>query len=223
MLKIEPNTNKSIYSIEKTSLNNRIFLKWKSSGLSEFLVISSSSKEDLSITDSNKEQFIDAITQVKEELLKEHIVRDSENDTVYYLVTLDELKRDGGLQIKNMPMHYAVYGIEINQNDFILFFDPKANETNVYSMTVDVVIGDAPYYVEKRSLFRTNSQYSGFHRVTLSAPYPSLVGGILKYNVNGFSYPFPDEVVKNGGSFFVNADSNSTLRFESSNHGVIIK
>lgn len=223
MLKMESNTGKNVYGIEKASSNNKLFLKWKSTGLSDFLVMSSSLKEDVTISDENKDQFISVIDRVKKELINERVVRLQDNNSTYYLVSLDELRRDGGLQIKNMPLYFAVYGIEIKQDDLTVYYETKSHASNIYSMTVDVVIKDEPYYVEKRSLFKKSNQYSGFHRVTVSTPYPTLVGGIIKYNINGFTYPFPDEVIKNGGSFYVNADNNLNLHFESSNQGIIIK
>lgn len=223
MLKMESNAGKSVYGIEKTSANHKLFLRWKSTGLSDFLVMSSPSKESVTVSEANRERFIGAIDRVKEELLRERVVRLPDTDSAFYLVSLDELRRDGGLQIKNMPIYFAVYGIEIGQGDLTVYYETRSHASNLYSMTVDVVIKEEPCYTEKRGLFKKSTQYSGFHRVTVSAPYPTLVGGIIQYSVNGFTYPFPDEAIKNGGAFYVSAELHSNLHFESSNQGIIIK
>lgn len=223
MVRVEGNNNKSVYGIEKTLINGKTLLRWKSVGLSDFIVISSSSKEDVLITDDNKDAFARAMEHISNELLGERVARVLESNTMFYIVSLDELKRDGGLQIKNMPSFFAVYGIINENNNLTVHYETKPYASNIFSMTIDVVIRDEEVFTEKHGLFKRGKEYSGYHRVTLSTPYPTLVGGVLKYNVDGFSYPFPDEIVENGGSFYVSADINLDFSFESSNQGIIIK
>lgn len=222
MVKIEVNNNKSIYGIGKTEISNKLMLRWRSTGLSNFLVISSLSEEDVTITEDNKALYMQIIERKQNELIREKIAR-LENNLMCFLVSLDELRRDGGLQIKNMPTCFAVYGIDIEQDDFVIYYENKSYANNIYSMTIDVFIRDEAYYLERHGLFKKGEEYSGYHRVTMSTPYPALVGGVLKYNIDGVQYSFPDEVVKNGGSFYVCADNNMNLHFESSNQGIIIK
>lgn len=223
MLKIKDSDKKSVYSIEKITINEELFLRWGSSGFTNFIVISSTDKENVLITNDNKDVFINNIQQVSKELIAEKNANIPENNSMCYLTSLNELKRDGGLHIKNMPAFFAVYGFEKENEDFVIYCEANSYASNVFSMTVDVFINDEAFFIEKSVLFKRKKEYSGYHRISMPTPNPMLVGGVLKYKINGYSYPFPDEVVKNGGSFFVCADSNMNLHFKSNNPGIIIK
>ena len=215
--------SKNVYGIEKSLINGKLFLKWNASGLNDFLILSGPAKTDVLITDAEKDRFADLLNQLQHELFREKKAQIKESGLSAYLISLNELRRDGGLPINNEPAYFAVYGIGVVQNEAVVYYDSNPHVGNVYSLTVDVMVHDEPYIIEKRSLFKRTSEYSGYHKVTVSSPYPNLVGGILKYHVGGFLYSFPDEVVKNGGSFFVQCGQTPGLHFESSNPGIIIK
>ncbi len=223
MVKFEIGKN-TIYGINKISrFDGKSYLDWKSSGLSYFFVLRSSVRESLLIS-KNKEEYGKLIAERFKQLLNEKVFIEIKNGLYCKIVTLDDLKRNGGMQIQNQPFSFAIYGMKYNENnEIIICIDENNYESNFFSMTVDISIKDQPFFIEKRGFLKAKSVYSGFHKITLENACSELCSGALKYYVNNHSYSFPDGIVKNGGFFFVKADENYQINFESSIKGIIIK
>lgn len=217
-------SNKSIYGTEKSLTNNKFYLKWKSTGISMFLIFFGSNAQAVNInTPAIQERITAILPSYFDKLMQDKNVTIKEEDLQVFLVTHDDLKRDGGMQIKEKPGVYAVYGIDINESDLKIYLSETGdNSLNSFTMVLDVIIEDRPYYTEK-GLFKKKQVYSGYHAVRLGKQYPSMVGGVLKYRVDNFVYSFPDDIVKNGGVFYVNAAENINLEFLTNNPGIQIK
>ena len=221
-------TNKNIYSLCNSTMNGKTYLKWMSSGLSQFLIVYGENKQVVDLSNKIRQEYFSQIctSEVLNELLVSKNVWLKSERMQLYLFTHDELKRDGGVVIKENPGVYAVYGFNFPADAVspTIYVSPDfAVGQNMLTMYLEVSIEREAYYVEKRSFLKKVVTYSGYNQIRLSKGYPGLVGGVLKYRINDYTFPFPDSVVKNGGSFFVKADENCALDFVTNNPGIKIK
>ena len=222
MLIIEPNDRQEVYGVERFPSNGRLLLRWTGDGLSDYFVISSPDKDAVILNAETEESFRAALESHVPELLEQRSSRLSDGKTACFLFSLAELKRDGGLSIPDKPAYFAVYGARIGRSDLTVYYHPKPRTGHFFRNTVDVGLKDEAFCLMEGFL-KKKPVYSGYRRVTLNPPRPALTGGILKYRLNDYSYPFPDEIVRNGGSFFVAAPEDTPLAFESGDTGIIIK
>lgn len=226
-MKIEfvKNSEKTIYGIEKkNSSSNQFLLNWKSTNLSNYLIVFGNEKKTVDFCEENNQKLLlNLLENAGETLLenKQLVIKDM--GLTLSILSHNDIKRDGGMKIRENPGVYAIYGLEYSDS-FLTIFVPNSDsfKSSVFTMILDVSIKDYPYYVEK-GLFKKRSVYSGYHKVDILKPYPSMVGGILNYQIENYSFSFPDSVIKSGGSFFVKMQENDVIEFKSTNPGIQIK
>ena len=215
MIKTEVCKGKSVYGIEKHVSDNQIHLKWKSDGLGEFIVFYSEKKENLLFNGGGADMTAAFFDGAEEKLLSEKSLQLNNGVTCYY-VTLAELMRNAGIQIKNSPGYYSVCGAKTENGNVTVYA-----QDNIFQMTVNVLIEQKNQYKIKGFIKKVQI-FTGYRYISMKA-YPALTGGKLKYKIGGYKYPFPDEVVKNGGGFYVAAGENEAITFESEIEGIIIQ
>ncbi len=219
--------NKSIYEIEKRPSENRVVLNWKSVGHSQYLIVFAETRQAALLKkDSPDDALHNALSAHIQALIADRSAVAESPQVTFFLVSHDELRRDGGFAIRNVPGYYAVYGFDGTGDAAVVYVPADMQSSAVFSMTVDVVIRTEPILVEKRTgLFKKETVFSGYHRIMLDKGYPNLADGHLKYGLAGsvYTYSFPREVVKDGGSFVVKAARNDSIRFMSDNQGIIIR
>lgn len=226
MIKYLTDETKNIYALKTATRGTKLHLEWLYNGFSMFIILHGDNTNAVNLCESDlQERFSELMTPalVAELLQTKNLVFKAERLEVS-LYTHGEIKRDGGMQIKENPGVYAVYGVEVIDNDIMIYTaDCTENANNMNTVHVDISIEQKPYYIEKRSFFKKTTVYSGYRVITLAKPCPALVGGVLRYRINDYSFPFPDSIVKSGGSFFVKADENIAIEFSTANPGIRIR
>lgn len=226
MIKYTTDETKNIYSIKTATRGTKLHLDWLYNGFSQFLILYGDNARAVNLCENElRELFSELMTDdFVSKLSEEKTVVFKQEKLTVFLYTHGEIKRDGGMQIKENPGVYAVYGAEINGNDITVYTaDCTANARNMNTVHIDVTIEQKPHYVEKRSFLKKTTVYSGYRIVRLAKAYPALTGGVLRYRINDYSFPFPDSIVKSGGAFYVKADENIAIEFSTNNPGIRIK
>lgn len=220
-------SSKSIFSVNTSTVSGKHFLKWQSSGLSKFLILYGDNSNSVNLCFEERREVFSSLflNDTFSELLTSKNVWFKKERIQVMLFSHDELKRDGGLIIKENPGVFAIYGFEYDGVQSPIVYIEKIPEyaQNMLTKHVDIVIEDSAHYIEKRTLFKKNIVYSGYHAIVLTKPYPGLIGGVLKYRIADYCFPFPDDIVKNGGTFYVKAEEKIGLEFVTSNPGIRIK
>ena len=201
----------SLSSIQRTGTSGHYSLKWKSKGLSAFLIIAGASGMDLHLEKQGKEN-----TRLRRQLqacqtsLKENGKGEAEQLEVFRM-EFAELMRQGGFSISEKPGSYAVYGLEEQDGEWCVLI-PEGDST--YQFSVDVNMEESAVMAEKR-LFRRTRYYTGYRKIHFPKAVPGLSDGSICYTVNSgqFSYPVPAEVIASGGSFYIMCNENDTLSF----------
>ena len=201
----------SLSSIQRTGTSGHYSLKWKSKGLSAFLIIAGASGMDLHLEKQGKEN-----TRLRRQLqacqtsLKENGKGEAEQLEVFRM-EFAELMRQGGFSISEKPGSYAVYGLEEQDGEWCVLI-PEGDST--YQFSVDVNAEESAVMAEKR-LFRRTRYYTGYRKIHFPKAVPGLSDGSICYTVNSgqFSYPVPAEVIASGGSFYIMCNENDTLSF----------
>lgn len=201
----------SLSSIQRTGTSGHYSLKWKSKGLSAFLIIAGPSGMDLHLEKQGKEN-----TRLRRQLqacqtsLKENGKGEAEQLEVFRM-EFAELMRQGGFSISEKPGSYAVYGLEEQDGEWCVLI-PEGDST--YQFSVDVNMEESAVMAEKR-LFRRTRYYTGYRKIHFPKAVPGLSDGSICYTVNSgqFSYPVPAEVIASGGSFYIMCNENDTLSF----------
>ena len=209
----------SLSSIQRTGTSGHYSLKWKSKGLSAFLIIAGPSGMDLHLEKQGKEN-----TRLRRQLqacqtsLKENGKGEAEQLEVFRM-EFAELMRQGGFSISEKPGSYAVYGLEEQNGEWCVLI-PEGDST--YQFSVDVNMEESAVMAEK-GLFRRTRYYTGYRKIHFPKAVPGLSDGSICYTVNSgqFSYPVPAEVIASGGSFYIMCNENDTLSFSAgTNSGV---
>ena len=213
----------SVQSIRRTGASGDHSLTWESSGLEYFLVIVGDTSENvqISLDQSFPCQIREALWDAERQLLEEDSITFSNINVSVFKVSFSQLKQKGGFSANGRPGIYAVYGFVPDANECIVY----VSENNQMRFTVDVSIEDVPLTYSK-GMFKKKEVYSGYHKVSIKSGVPGLKGNSLYYTVtkNNYKYPFPDEVVSDGGSFFVKCAENESVRFGTTNNdGIRIK
>ena len=201
----------SLSSIQRTGTSGHYSHKWKSKGLSAFLIIAGASGMDLHLEKQGKEN-----TRLRRQLqacqtsLKENGKGEAEQLEVFRM-EFAELMRQGGFSISEKPGSYAVYGLEEQDGEWCVLI-PEGDST--YQFSVDVNVEESAVMAEKR-LFRRTRYYTGYRKIHFPKAVPGLSDGSICYTVNSgqFSYPVPAEVIASGGSFYIMCNENDTLSF----------
>lgn len=223
-IKYSYDTNKSIYGVEKMTMGDKIFLRWKSTGLSMFLVLFSDEADAINLNLENpQEKMKTLLSNSLDKLMCERIMETQAEDFKVYLVTHDQLMREGGLLIKEIPGSYSIYGFEQDDSAIRIHLGEENNQTmNTFTMMLDVAIEETPCYIEKGFL-RKKQAYSGYRKIKLKKGYPSIKEGVLKYVIDKYAYNFPSAIVEKGGFFYVNVAENDKITFKTNNPSIRIK
>lgn len=212
----------SIQSVRRTGSAGDHSLTWDSCGLEEFLVVIGDTEENVRISfDTAASQIKEQLQNNEKQLLKQENITFSNIGVTVYRVSFAQLKKNGGFSANGRPGIYAVYGFVSNSSESTVY----VSENNCMRFTVDISIEDVPVTCLK-GLLKKKKVYSGYHRVSIKSEIPGLKSGALYYTVaqNAYKYPFPEEIVSNGGSFFVKCAENENLRFGTTNNdGIRIK
>lgn len=224
MITITYDKARSVYELSKTMQGAKHYLKWRSEGLTRFLVLFGG---DVAAIDLRNADAAQRLTEELEEHLDDlktggscQLKRLNVRCTLF---SRNEMMRDGGMAIKETPGNYTVYGIDLDGAEAPVIYTENPNAPlNLFTMTLDVPVEQTPVMTEK-GFFKKTQVFSGYHRITLQKAFPELQGGVLMYTLADHKYPFPDEITANGGSFYVKADQHATIRFESKNRGIQIK
>ena len=221
MINITTDALKGIYKLTKTGSQNTLRITWDSKGFELFLVLSSNTKENVDLTGPGK----DKITA----FLSEHLSSVSENTKkkidgiTIQLVTFAQQKREGGLMLNGDPGWYAVYGVaRTGIQDLDLYVDEAATNPHLIKVMQDVEVEVEPYLIQKGGLFSKKQVYSGYHRISVKGPNKGMSEGALQYSVGEYMYPFPDQIVNNGGTFYVKMAEDADLKVYSNNEGIHI-
>lgn len=215
---------KCIYNLRKVSTAAGNNLDWQTNKLTRFLVVFAHRKEDVDFNASeNQKKLTDFLASYIDELREKKTIYSRDLGWDLFWVSHDELRRFNGIRISENPGIYGVYGIEEAGGGITVYLGDPANPSlHTIAVTLDVVIDNQEHYIEK-GFFKKTRQYSGFHCIRLDKPYPDMAEGSLKYVVDNKTYTFPDEAVKQGGSFFVYVPQGATLLFSTGNPGIRIK
>lgn len=224
MTTIIHDNQKSVYELVKVMQGAKHFLKWRSDGLAQFLVLFSADAETICLQKAETAKaFSDGFEGCIDELIASRSCVIKRLGIRCMLFSRNEMMRDGGMMIKETPGNYAVYGIDYeNAAQPTIYIEKPEAPQNLFTMTLDVPVEQSPVMVEK-GFFKKTLVFSGYHKVVLKKAFPELKGGVLMYTLDEYKYPFPNEIVENGGTFYVKADQHATIRFESKNRGVQIK
>ena len=170
----------SLSSIQRTGTSGHYSLKWKSKGLSAFLIIAGASGMDLHLEKQGKEN-----TRLRRQLqacqtsLKENGKGEAEQLEVFRM-EFAELMRQGGFSISEKPGSYAVYGLEEQDGEWCVLI-PEGDST--YQFSVDVNVEESAVMAEKR-LFRRTRYYTGYRKIHFPKAVPGLSDGSICYTVN---------------------------------------
>ncbi len=221
MVSIATDASKGIFKLAKTGTQQDLHLNWTSEGFDLFLVLSSSSSEKVDLTSHGKDDII--------AFLADHLESMSDNTekkvdgTTVRLISFIQQKRDGGMVLNGDPGYYAVYGVARKDNrDIDIYVNDSASKSHLVRVLRDIEIVETPHTIQKGVFLTKKTVYSGYHRVSVKGPNKGLSGGVLRYSLGEYMYPFPDQIVAAGGSFFVKMDEKATLIVSSDNEGLNI-
>ena len=198
----------TISSISRKGTNGDYLLDWNSTGLQKFLVLVGKKECDVLLNDNN-EKLKDYISENINIILEKEEINIPENNISAFIVDFSTLKRCGGYNVKGRPGTYAVYGID---EDEMVVYIPQIN--NTFQIKIDIAIKDIPLKEEK-GLFKKTQVYTGFHKVIIERGVSNIEKGALFYKVMGsdYRYPIPQEIIANGGTFFVKCTENEQIEF----------
>lgn len=215
--------NFHVEGLKKEGISGSYRLNWEKRGIDHFIVVSNPVKEKVIL---NKNQELNLLF----DNIADRIINDFSitlNDTTFFYISFPELRKNGGLEIKEKPGYYAVYGCDVENNCLkAIYFTPGTE--NIISISVDVKINQENFYIEIKKGFlgigKKESIYSGYKKITV----PKGINGISEYSIKYFAnkgkyiYSFPKYVLENGGSFFIKANENEDIQFKSNNLGIRI-
>lgn len=221
MVNITTDASKGIFRLAKTGDQQDLHLNWTSEGFVLFLVLSSSTAESVDLTGTGREKI--------ETLLSEHLNSLADNTEkkidgiTIRLITFTQQKRDGGMELNGDPGYFAVYGVaRIDDQNMDIYVNESSAKSHLVRVLRDVEVTESPYMVQKGGLFSKKMVYSGYHRISVKGPNKGMSGGVLRYSVGEYMYPFPDQIVTDGGNFFVKMDERAALTISSDNEGLNI-
>lgn len=214
-----------VEDLKKEGSSGNYRINWSQKGFTDngFIVISGQNKQDVLI--KSNELLQKKLEHINCTLLKNRVVN-SDEITFYYL-TFADLKRNGGLNIKEKPGCYAVYGCVVENDNISTVYYSDVNEKFV-NISVEIEIIQEDYYIETKKflgLFSKNNHiYSGYKKITIERGIKGMIPNSVKYHTpDNQAISVPQEVLEHGGIFFVRSEQNEQIRFIASNYGVNIK
>lgn len=219
MISVKSDSSKSIYNIGRAGAETDFRLNWTSRGFELFLVLSSTHSEDADLTGVQAGKILDTLNSVFEELRDDVNLKHS--DMRIRLVSFVQLKKNGGVQLEGEPGFYAVYGAERTDGQHITVYVDEGATTKSHILRIlrDIEVTEAPHMVQEGFLHK-KSTYSGYHQISVKGPQAGLSGGVLNYSVGPYTYPFPDEVLTRGGTFFVKMNEMDAIQITTENLGL---
>lgn len=212
-----------VEGLKKEGISGNYRLNWEKKGIEQFLVVSAPNKNDVILCSNEKLNTL--FDRISESIINNRII--TLDDTTFFYINFSELRKNGGLSIKEKPGYYAVYGCNIENHSLKSIYYTFGKE-NIINISVDIKINQENSYKEvKKGLLGLRGKeqiYTGYKRITV----PKGINGISEYSVtyyagNGkYAFPCPREVLENGGSFFIKADEKEDIRFTSNNSGIRI-
>ncbi len=218
-------TIKEIRSLEKTVLNGKINLKWDvgTAGVSNFIVLFGETSDTVDLcNDKVKEDFLRIFPTVINRLKETGNAPLREMNIHAYLVSYADILRDGGTPIKEKPGVFAVYAIDENDTAVTVYTCRPGVKNHMYTFKLNVLVEQKPLYIKKGLVFK-KEVYSGYYAITLQKGYANLSKDTLKYQIDDYSFPFPESIVKNGGTFYIKTQKSSNITFVSGSTGIEIK
>ena len=212
--------DKRVKNVRKTATAGENGITWDSTGLNDFIVLIGDSNERVVIKDEFSE-VVDYLSSVQAELIEKEAVSIPTTSITAYRVSFAQLKQQGGFSANGKPGVYAVYGVDIKNGEMVLY----VQENNLLQVAISITINIAPVYSSKRAfgIFKTGEKYSGYKEISILKAVPGVSGNSLYYMVGSkpYKYPFPDDTVKNGGSFYVKCNENENITYSTINKEVI--
>lgn len=221
MVNITTDASKGIFRLAKTGAQQDLHLNWTSEGFDLFLVLSSNSADKVDLTSLRRDNII-ALLANQLESMSDNTEKKVDGTTMR-LISFVQQKRDGGMVLNGDPGYYAVYGADRKNNrDIDIYVNDSASKSHLVRVLRDIELVETPHMIQKNVFLTKKTVYSGYHRVSVKGPNKGLSGGVLQYSVGEYMYPFPDQIVAEGGTFFVKMDERATLIVSSDNEGLNI-
>ncbi len=212
-----------INTIQRSGAMGDYHLNWNSVGLENFMIVVGKAKEDVLVDVNNIQtsKLYNLLLKSKSDLAIKDLLTFPEQDIYVYTISFAQLKQKGGFNVNGRPGVYAIYGYCVENDSYTIY----VSDNNTFNLKVDVNIIDVPVKKEK-GLFKKTEYYAGYRKVTVEKGVKGLKGNSIYYTVNNgvYRYPFPDEVVINGGSFYVKCPEMGNLEFGTTNkEGISIR
>ena len=209
-------TNHDINTIQRSGSIGNYRLNWSSVGLENFMIVVGESTNDVFVDPNNVEnsKLYNLLVDSEEELKTKDFLMFINDGIRVYTITFAQMKQRGGFNVNGTPGVYAIYGYKLEEDIFTFY----VSENNTFKLSVDVNIVDRPVLKEK-GLLRKTQCYAGYRKVTVQNGVKGLKGNAIYYTVNNsiYRYPFPDEVLNDGGSFYVKCPETGTITFGTTN------
>lgn len=213
------NQNQNVSFLKKEGTAGDYRITWDRKGVNEFLVISAQTKQEVLV--KNNVDLQETISRISRSI-KENLTMTIDGVSFYY-VSFSELIKNGGLSIKERPGYYSVYACDIENNEIInLYYSDNSEKT--INISVDIEINQSDCNIEvKKSLFKKEIQYSGFKAINVPRGIKGIAENSVKYAVSNYVFSIPNQVLEQGGTFYVKCPKEQSIRFLSSNNGIRIK
>ena len=209
----ETDDSHSVSGIRRAGTKGNYCLNWDSSGLQAFLVLMGNSESAVSLGPNvgNPDGLKKHIAMNQKALLNNRYLFLPQFGITAYVIKFSEMKQRGGFEVQERPGVYAVYGWSSDDAEESVFVPETGN---IMKLTVEITIEQCPV-MKLKGLFHKCEEYSGYHKVTVVRGVPDLESNLLYYTVdsNHYMYPFPNEIVSNGGSFYVKCAEGGTIKF----------
>ncbi len=210
---VDADDSHSVSGVRRTGFKEDYRLNWDSIGLHAFLILEGSTESEVSLGAESEtaETLKQRIAETGDALIRNGYLSLPEPGIILHSIRFSELKQKGGFEVRGRPGVYAVYGWSTDGGDDTVYVP---NAGNIIRLRVDITVEECPV-MESKGLFHKHEEYSGYHKVTVPKGVPGIRSNSLYYtvDVNGYLYPFPDEVVAKGGSFYVRCPEGNLLRF----------
>lgn len=213
---VKADSSHNISAIQKSGSVGNYHLNWDSVGLELFIVAVGENSKDVSINVDNiaGNKLCSLLNEADMDLINRESIVSLSHGLTIYAVTFAQLKQKGGFNVNGHPGVYAVYGCAVN-NDSITVY---VSEDAVFRLSVEVNIDDAPV-IKQKGLIRKVNYYAGYRKVTIQKGVRGLKGNSVYYTIDNepYKYPLPDEIISNGGSFYVKCSETSNIKFDTNN------
>lgn len=208
--------NHDINAIQRSGSIGDYHLNWNSVGLKNFMIVVGENVNDVLVdpNDVGNSKLYGLLVDAKSELKTKDLLVFANDGICVYTITFAQLRQRGGFNVNGKPGVYAIYGYTLEDDVFTFY----VSTNNTFKLSVDVNIDDKPILKEK-GLLKKVQYYAGYHKVTVQNGVKGLKGNSIYYTINNgvYRYPFPDDVLNNGGSFYVKCPETGSITFDTTN------